>query len=211
MEISCPSCRKGFSIPDEKIPRDRAISMACPSCRGKIQIDLRTGPLEEGAEGSLPPSFYSLEEEMESMAEKSHRALLCLTNEDHLEAFRTLLEVQGYLVRISQTIEEALERIRFTNYRIVVLHEEFGGVNLGNNAIYLRMKSMPMETRRGIFFAIVGKKFKAHNPMMAFIHSANLLVNEKDIPRIDRFLLQAMAENDRFYHVYREVRRELEK
>ena len=41
MKIKCPNCPKVLVIPDERIPKDKAIAFPCPACKETIKIDLR--------------------------------------------------------------------------------------------------------------------------------------------------------------------------
>lgn len=41
MKIKCSGCAKVLVIPDERLPRDKAIAFPCPACSAMIKIDLR--------------------------------------------------------------------------------------------------------------------------------------------------------------------------
>jgi len=38
--IECSNCHKKYNIPKEKLPQNRAVSIACPACKTPIKIDL---------------------------------------------------------------------------------------------------------------------------------------------------------------------------
>ncbi len=202
MEIVCSSCNKKILIPDKKIPRDKAVSVLCPSCKTKIQIDVRRGPSE--AHGDI-------DDEFESMAIDAKKALVCLNEKSHQDAFRSTLEGLGYRVRIPSSIEDVLDKMRFVHYDVIVIHEEFAGLKSENNTILQRVRSMQMDTRRDMFFVVVGKDFKTLNNTMAFANSANLVVNEKDLSGADKFLPHTIAENEKFFRVLKEVGKDLGK
>lgn len=42
MRIECPSCRKKYKIPDEKLPYGKKFSVSCSACKQRIVIDLRS-------------------------------------------------------------------------------------------------------------------------------------------------------------------------
>lgn len=42
MKIECPSCHKAYDIPDERLPVGKRIAFACPGCKGRIMLDLRS-------------------------------------------------------------------------------------------------------------------------------------------------------------------------
>jgi hypothetical protein len=200
MEIVCNACNKKISISDEKIPRDKAVSVLCPSCKAKIQIDVRKAP---------PENRGHLDDELDSMAFDAKRALVCLNEKGHQEIFRSTLEELGYQVRIPPSIEDVLDKMRFIRYDVMVVHEEFGGSKPENNSILQRMRSMAMDTRRDIFFVLVGGDFKTLDNSEAFAKSANLVFNVKDIPKANKILPNSMTENERFFRVFKEVREDL--
>ncbi|ACL04651.1 HDOD domain-containing protein [Desulfatibacillum aliphaticivorans] len=39
MKIECSSCHKKYNIPDEKLPKDKSISLKCPACQNLITIN----------------------------------------------------------------------------------------------------------------------------------------------------------------------------
>ena len=42
MKVQCNACKKVYNIPDERLPVEKKISFACPSCKNKIELDLRS-------------------------------------------------------------------------------------------------------------------------------------------------------------------------
>lgn len=55
MKIKCSNCPKVLVIPDDRIPKDKAIAFPCPGCNGLIKIDLS----QEAASGNgkqVPPA-----------------------------------------------------------------------------------------------------------------------------------------------------------
>ena len=52
MNIACNSCNSSYDLPDDRLPTGRVVSFACPSCKGKVTLDLRAKdePQEEASE-----------------------------------------------------------------------------------------------------------------------------------------------------------------
>ena len=66
MEVICQSCSAKLNIPDEKIPKNKAVRVACPKCKEKITINPPSeepkeqpaaGPEEHGETGKYHLKF----------------------------------------------------------------------------------------------------------------------------------------------------------
>ena len=42
MKIACNSCHKSYNLPDERLPQGRVVTFPCPSCKGRVTLDLRS-------------------------------------------------------------------------------------------------------------------------------------------------------------------------
>jgi HD-like signal output (HDOD) protein len=54
MRIDCSTCQKSYTLPDDRLPHGKVVSFPCPSCKGKITLDLR--PVEVAAVAVETPS-----------------------------------------------------------------------------------------------------------------------------------------------------------
>lgn len=60
MKIQCTSCAKVLVVPEERIPRDKAIVFPCPSCSSRIKIDLRdNAPAPEASSEDAGPEYLT--------------------------------------------------------------------------------------------------------------------------------------------------------
>lgn len=221
MQIKCTECEHGINIPDENIPEGKAFSIACPGCRAKIHIDrpLTSGPIEEttpfieeepeGENGSgntvgivLSSEFEDEEEEFHIYDENDKLALVL--DEPNKNLWTDVLEERGFKVEYARSSEHAVHKMKFTHYHYVILHENYNKVPLEKNPVYQLLVKMPMATRRHIFLAVIGERFKTLNNMQAFSYSANLVVNEKDLDKLAKILKKAITEHEMFYKVFKE-------
>ena len=53
--------------------------------------------------------------------------------------------------------------------------------------------------------------FRTMDNMSAFAKSVNFVIGEKDLPKIKAIVKQAVADNEQFYHVFREALRDVGK
>ena len=140
----------------------------------------------------------------EEYEEELRSAMVCEDNAEFKGAISAALEGLKYSIEFASSAEDAFEKLKFNQYGIIVLNERFGGSTPENNAVYKFLQFMPMSARRRIFLALIGRDFKTGDNMTAFAKSASITVNGKDIPNLKAILKKSIADNDRFYKVFRE-------
>ena len=140
----------------------------------------------------------------EEYEEEARTALVCEDNAEFKSAISAALEGLKYSIEFASSAEDAFEKLKFNQYRVIVLNERFGGSTPENNAVYKFLQFMPISSRRSIFLALIGKHFKTGDNMTSFAKSSNITINEKEIPNFKAILKKAVADNDQFYKVFRE-------
>ncbi|HLC27550.1 MAG TPA: zinc-ribbon domain-containing protein [bacterium] len=230
MEITCSSCAAKYNVPDEKIPRDRAFRITCPHCKEKITIE-PSGQGQAAAAGEAPggavQDLGSGSEDGQRAAaaqaplydtttvdyfeEGAQTALLCDSDGKRAELLTEALNEMDYIVTRPDSHEDAMHRLKFNKYDLVVVDEEFAGATLNNNAALSHLQNLPMSTRRYIFLVLLSQKLNTLDNMMAFTKSVNLVVNYKDLPNFKNVLKRSQAEHEKFYKVFMDVLRELGK
>ncbi len=224
MKIKCKACEQGLSIPDEKVPKDKAFSLVCPGCRAKIEVDQHlkeappkttasesaVAPEEKPEEIDVSPDTpglvlsTELEEDEELPIYDENDQIALVLDEAHQEQWVEALEERGYKIQFSKSPEHAVHKMKFTHFHLVALHENYGKVALKDNPVYQALATMPMSTRRNIFFVLIGSKFKTLNNMEAFAYSVNAVLNEKDIDKLAQVLKKSITENEFFFKVFKE-------
>ncbi|MCF8062894.1 MAG: zinc-ribbon domain-containing protein [Deltaproteobacteria bacterium] len=223
MEVTCSHCSKALKIPDEKLPRDQIVKIACPSCRSKITIDTRVDPAgESGAAVSEGPpedqsGGRSAGEELDygddtslGFYEEGTRLAFVLDSDlARKERIRTAVEALEYRFVDSQNTRDAISKMRFHVFDLVILAEGFDGQPLEHSPIINSINHLPMSVRRKIFLALLGEQFQTMDNMMAFAMSANLVVSPGDVDKLQAVLKKAVSENDRFYKVFMDTLKDL--
>lgn len=213
MEITCNSCGKKINIPDEKVPQGKSFNVICPQCKNKITIEQGAAPSAASAEGIAPVSppaaqFQPPEDEggfdFSEIGQKT--ALIC--DEKNKDTIKSALTELDYRVSIASSSDDAINKMRFTLYDIIILSEEFDKNAPENNAVLKYIQPMAMPTRRKIFFALLGKNFRTFDNMTAFVKSANLVINIKELPNLKNIIKKSVADNEAFYKVFKETLRE---
>src|SRR5215813_6243759 len=75
------------------------------------------------------------------------------------EVVVTALKSLGFKIHTAETSETAIERIRYTQYDCIVIHEDFAGNSLASNAVIQSLALLPMGLRRFSFVSVIGSSF----------------------------------------------------
>lgn len=236
MKVKCPGCSKIINVPDEKIPADGAFNFNCPSCKGPVsasqdnkvisEVDLpdlgdlpeRTPtpqPLDETQDIPLPPRVDAdipalpdfegaMEDEMEILQEGKFRALVA-DSENH-DRISTVLKKMDYVITSVKSHDEAIQKLTFNKYDVIVLSETFEGCHPAKSALHKYLEPLTMDIRRKTFVVMTGKKLKSMDNMQAFNKSVNLVLNESDLGNFELILKKSIKDNELFYHVYNAMR-----
>jgi predicted Zn finger-like uncharacterized protein len=208
MDIICPSCSTKLMIPDEKVPKDAVFKVTCPKCQTKVTASTKseTGApppsLEEVPEDLIPPPMTE-----DDFVEDQRLAIICFEQPKVQVAVRAALEGLGYTVHVPAKADDVVQRLRQNRYDVLLLHEDYGG-SPENNLVLLTIQPMTMAHRRHMCVGLVGKQFRTFDHMLAFAKSVNFVVAERELNKIKAITHQAVAENDRFYRVFREALRD---
>lgn len=138
-------------------------------------------------------------------------ALICDDNLDTQSAISSALKELKYKIDISTSSTDTLEKMRFNQYDVIVLNENFGGGSPENNEVLKFFQNMPMVSRRHIFLALIGQNLKTLDNMTAFSKSVNVVINRSDLSNLTNILKKSIDDNEQFYKVYKETLRKLGK
>ena len=132
-------------------------------------------------------------------------ALICVDDDDRRGAVRKALEQLGYAPETPTDAEEATDRLRKVAYQVVVVDQAYSGGTALDNVILKALNTMPMPVRRYMFVALLAPDVKTLDNASAFARSVNAVVNTDDVAQLGPLLRRAVADNDAFYRVFREV------
>ncbi len=221
MEVICQECNTKLNIPDQKIPKGQVVKVTCPKCKHKVTIDTREREphgAPPDAEGSAKPaaeappqpppapkapSRYDDEaEELGFIEEGVKLALVLESDPDAAEKIKDAVEELGYRYVTSENTRKAVSKMRLHHFDMVVISDQFDGIEVSQSPVLQYLNHLSMSVRRRIFLALIGDGFKTMDNMMAFVMSANLVINREDMDRLPLILKQGIAENERFYKVF---------
>lgn len=217
MQIKCSSCDRAINISDEKLPKDKAFSVTCPGCKKKIKVDQHLHPAapesaavpqepeKEAIDTTSLVESHEFEDDDDQVFYDENAKIALVLDDRNKEAWTRDLEALDYKIQYAKSPEHAAHKMKFTQFHLIALNENFGNVSLENNVAYQHLLEMQMSSRRKIFLVLLGDDFKSMNNMQAFAASANLVLNQKDLDKVPQILKQAISENDLFYKNFREI------
>ena len=210
MNIICTSCKSQFKIADDKIPAGRSASFPCPKCRTRITV---------GAEPAAPAGKVSLNEvdtsgynpadrPFDFVEEEGKTALVCEQHPLLKKPIIESLELMEYQITVAENARDALKRMRYHVYDIVVVDEDFDTDTPEANGVLIYLERLGMSVRRNIFVALVSSRHRTMDNMTAFLKRVNLIVNSKNIDDFPKILSRGLTDHLTFYRVFREKLKE---
>ena len=208
MISSCPHCRLALKFNEAQLTKlqqalnaleaGKRLTIKCPQCKKAIRLDAG-GTAESTSTGAItpppPPNLDWLKagrlEEEEKVADVP-MALILHPDPEAMEKVKSAMESVGYRVLTADSVEEAIEQMRFFSFACVVFHADFEPGGLDNSTFHNYMRKMAMERRRYIFYILFGSKFHSLYDLEAFAYSANLVVSEQDLKHFDMILRKAI-------------------
>lgn len=215
MEIICENCQSKFRIADEKLPKDKAAFLKCPKCQNRISVQPASRDKDAAEQPEVEDDFFSFEENEEDGYEASEKpfdfveeegktALLCESDPMIKKVITPVLSVLEYHITEAKNGREALKTMRYHSYDLIVVNEYFDTKDPDANGVLIYLERLNMAIRRNIFVAMITRRFRTMDQMMAFQKSVNMVVNVDNIADFDKILRRGMADYGLFYQVYKD-------
>ena len=209
MISNCPNCNAALKLGDaqkEKLQKaldalapGKKLTIKCPACTKPIALESSASAKAKPAIGGItPPAPPDLSWLKESSVDQDDRiedipmALVLYPKGEQREIVKDALEQVGYQVMLVDDIEQARERMRFVNFACVAQHSQFECPKLVDSTFYHYMRDMSMQRRRYLFYILIGPEFSSLYNLQALAHSANLVINEKDLYHLGVALRKAI-------------------
>jgi CheY-like chemotaxis protein len=141
--------------------------------------------------------------------EEGLTALVCESNPLVRKTITAALELLEYQITIAESARDALKRMRYHVYDLIVVNESFDTDNPEANGVLIYLERLSMSTRRNMFVALVSSRYRTMDNMMALNKSVNLIINVKNIDDIGKILSRGITDNDYFYRVFKETLKEV--
>jgi len=216
MEIVCSQCQAKFRIPDEKIPENQTVVLTCPKCRNRIPIERhrRQQPAMETMsvqpEHHMPSMEAQTETEVYDSADRpfdfiapgAKTAMICLSDMEVRSMISAELMAMGFYPVMPQDCHEALKRMRFHVFNLVIVDERFDCNRQEPHPVLTHIESLAMDIRRTMFVVLVTDRLRTMDDMAAFHRSVNLIINDRNIQEFTKIYKRATADHEAFYSVF---------
>ena len=204
MDIICSNCSGKFRIPDEKIPAGRATTLPCPKCKTRISLDSTKKPVTSSA-ASDGAAYDSSEKPFDFIEEEGLTALVCEQNPIARKTITSALGLMDYQITAAESARDALKRMRYHVYDLIVVDENFDTKNPDANGVLIYLERLQISIRRNVFVAMVSSRYRTMDNMMSFHASVNLVINIKNIEDIGKILGRGITDTELFYRIYKET------
>lgn len=225
MISTCPHCTKDFNFNDTQIEKIEAalgslkggtLKLKCPRCFESVELssdgmlaDWRlasvTAKGKTGPEPPAPPDIDWLTKgdfrEDERIRDISKALVLIEPGEVRSKVMGALVE-SFYQPASVDTVEEALNQMQMVQYDTVVLHSRFAGGKLRKSEVHDYMMRMPMVQRRYMFYILIGPEFHTLYTLQALAHSANLVVNDRDVEHFKNLYKRGLVDYEELFGPY---------
>lgn len=183
-----------LTIPDERVPKGKAVTAACPRCKGPISTDMTA----DAPQPAPPkPAAPAPAEEPEGYQERGQpRALVCVNVPLERQQVITILKRIGYAPHSSKDSGEAIGRLRLSAYAIVVLSDGFDPPGQDGPSIQAYLAGMGMTSRRNIHVVLIDPSLASNDQRAAFARSVDLVLHPNDLPHFEEALGHSKAETE---------------
>ena len=149
--------------------------------------------------------YNSNDKPFDFVEEEYETALICDHDPANREKIRIALDLIEYSVTVAENTRDALKNMRYHTYDLIVLNESFDTANPDVNGILIYLNRLVMAERRTITLFLLTERYNTFDPMMAYNRSANVVVNIKDIDKIDTILQKGLNDTEAMYKIFKEA------
>ncbi len=207
MQVSCQKCQAQFEVATEGLPHDREVWLICPGCNSpfpwqghhEASAGAEGQPRGEEASGAGADGAHV---PLEILTEGMEVALICATNQQHIQVFEQILKGMHYYVTAAHSAKEALIKLRNDDFNVFVMDETFEGERSEKEILIQFIQQMPIYLRRNCFVCILSEDLRSLDNMAAFTQCANLIINVRDLGRAETIMQRAIKEYKGFYKVF---------
>ncbi|MBC8209117.1 MAG: hypothetical protein H8E79_08130 [Desulfobulbaceae bacterium] len=223
MIITCNHCQKKITGGDklraslEKLTPGQTLRLKCPHCGQPISLTADilnekqdASPNRQNTSTPTPPpapdpDWLDIMLHKESGgSEVLPKALILMHDSASRATLASGIEELGFLPFFPDSVSSAKERLRLSSYEMVILHSGYEGSSLADSTFHTFMRAMKMNRRRSILYVLLGPEFHTLYDLEALSLSANLVMNEKELPMTKTVLRRALNDHRELFDPFTE-------
>ncbi len=210
--LTCPTCKNRISVssksknlePEQKVektespPKDNTSESSFGGFVTENGYSEDSSVTDENDENKDDDSFGFVEEEGKS-------AIFFETDPKTIKDITSVIDFLEYSVYKSITIRGGLKKLRYNNYDLIILDENFdNSKNADTNGILLYLKRLKMLTRRNIFVVLLSRQLRTMDYMITLDTSVDLIINRSDIDKFELLLNKGLSDHSTLFRIYKE-------
>lgn len=209
LKIGCPNCKKPIELAADAEPNGNEggggiMQDILYASEGKKDAPPSPPqPMQAPPHAPQPPDISWLArgdlEEGDDWVEDVPTALLLLPTAEGRESVAVAFKGLGYQIVEAASVEDALERLRFTKFSAVVFHASYEKKGLAG-VFHRHMQAMTMDKRRYIYYVVIGPDFKTLYDLEALVNSANLVVNDSELKHMPVILKKGLRDYEELFN-----------
>ena len=129
-------------------------------------------------------------------------ALICVTDDAIREKITEDLKIRDFFITEVKTTKEAVKKMRFHVYTLLVLDENFDATNPDSNDLIRYLANFSMATRRRMFVVLISSRLRTLDKMAALSRSVNMIIGTQSLKDFITLITNGMAENEGFYYTF---------
>lgn len=222
MISECPHCQAPLQFTPAQQDKIKAalanittgsLKLGCPHCKKTIALQADGNLYDEAAakKSAPPPVAPPAYPDISWLAQGIYteratvsdvpKALVLMAEGPGREAVLKAFRERGYVVDLPESATDGLTLMRFSAFAAVVLHVDFDG-SLAQSTFHRQMATMPMDKRRSLFYALIGKEFHTLYHLEALSYSANVVINEAETIHFDIILKKGLQEQQELFGLF---------
>ncbi|WP_300463965.1 hypothetical protein [Desulfobacula sp.] len=232
MISECPHCHQALRFSDahrqklttaiNRLPPDRTLKFACPKCKKPIEIQSDGFPVsvKESASGApilpspsprvpvTPPNPQDIgwlangKLKEDQVINTIPTAMVLMPEGPIKQTITNALEEQTYQLYFPDTVDEAINSMRFRDFAVVVYHSKYETSPLNAQDFHRFMMQLNMSKRRSIYYILMGPEFQTLFDLEALTFSANLVVNTSEAEYLSVLLKKGRVDYEALFTPY---------
>ncbi|MBF0468974.1 MAG: hypothetical protein HQK61_08830 [Desulfamplus sp.] len=210
LKFKCPMCRDVIELNPDGLPAsselagDSALPASIQPAVKAAQKYANTIAVPPPAPPEAPDISWLLSggEVDSDLVENIKTAMVIVPDESMHDKIAEIIKKESYHIYIPVNINEAIESIRFKDYAIIVYHSRYENKPLNSQDFHKFMQQMSMNKRRYILYILVGPEFQTLYDLQALANSANVVVNDSEVPFLSTILTKLKSDYQKLFRSY---------